>query len=418
MENKAIDIKRLSLWSLYDFAHHIVLIVFFLYYSEWLVIEKGVSDFWFNMTFVGSSILFLLTVPVAGSIADKFKVNLPGLRVTTLFSVLFFFLTGMIATFYPNHYVWSVITFSLATYFYLFCFTFYHPLLKDVAAPERQGLASGWGQFGDWLGEISGLLITLPLATGTIIWWQSSLRAQPLMPAALLFLIFSLPMLLYFKEKNQPAQVTVNIKQEYKGVLRSFIKLCRLPGTGLFLLAYFFFNDAVTTASNNFPIYVQKLFGVNDEIQSYLLIAILIGSAIGAPICGLIADKIGFKKTLIWVLGGWVLIFPAMAVTHNLIVFSFICFIMGLWFGSIWTITRAYLLRLTPPSMLNQSFTYYTLMERLATLIGPVSWSLIIAYGPKAIALNYRMPAVAMAGFVLIGLLIARKLPDPSTEKI
>ena len=70
-----INRKQLVLWALYDFANSFVFITFFLYYSQWLVIDKGVSDFWFNMTFVGSSLLFLLTVPVAGSIADKIKVK-------------------------------------------------------------------------------------------------------------------------------------------------------------------------------------------------------------------------------------------------------------------------------------------------------------------------------------------------------
>jgi len=173
-----VDLKRLVQWASYDFAHHVALIVFFLYYSEWLVVERGVSDFWFNMTFVGSSLLFLLTVPVISSITDKVRVSMPGLRVVTLFSVLFFLLTGVIATFYPEHTVLSIVTFSIAAYFYLFSFTFYHPLLQDVAEPSRRGFASGWGSFGDWSGEIFGLLVTLPIATGAIVLWHSSARAS------------------------------------------------------------------------------------------------------------------------------------------------------------------------------------------------------------------------------------------------
>ena len=85
---------------------------------------------------------------------------------------------------------------------------------------------------------------------------------------------------------------------------------------------------------------------------------------------------------------------------------------MGFWFGSIWTITRALLLQLTPANVLNKSFTYYTLIERFATLIGPISWGLIVTWLPKTNNINYRTAIFSMAVFVLIGLLIARKLPN------
>ncbi|TRZ64147.1 MAG: MFS transporter [Spirochaetia bacterium] len=413
-----INIKQLSLWALYDFANSFVLITFFLYYSQWLVVDRGVSDFWFNMTFVGSSLLFLLTVPVAGSIADKIKVNMPGLRTTTLLSVIFFSATGLIATFFPEHYVISIVTFSLATYFYLFCFTFYNPLLHDVAASEKHGLASGWGQFGNWLGQMVGLLVALPFAAGTITLLGEPGRAQTLIPAAFFFLLFASPMLIFFKESGVRTVIPISVKVEYKNVFRSFLNLCKSPGVGLFLLAYFFFNDAVTTASNNFPIYVDKLFGVSDDIKSYLLLGILVTSAIGAPISGWIADKIGLKRTLLWILGGWLIIFPLMAVAKNFTFFIFVCVAMGLWFGSIWTVTRAYLMRLTPPSMVNQSFTYYTLMERLATFIGPISWGLIVTYLPRVGAFNYRAAAVAMAVFVFIGFVFTKKIPEVNPSGI
>ena len=38
--------KNIALWTLYDFANSIVVVVFFLYFSQWLVVDKGVSDFW------------------------------------------------------------------------------------------------------------------------------------------------------------------------------------------------------------------------------------------------------------------------------------------------------------------------------------------------------------------------------------
>ncbi len=147
-----------------------------------------------------------------------------------------------------------------------------------------------------------------------------------------------------------------------------------------------------------------------------MLIGIIITSAIGAPASGWFADKFGYKKTLLFILTGWVLIFPALAIIKNFTVFVTVCVLMGFLFGAIWTITRAYLMKLTPEKFHNQSFTYYTLMEKLATFIGPISWGLVVTYLPKTNAINYRSAAFLMTFFILIGLFIVRKLPEPRLE--
>lgn len=411
-----INKKRLFLWSLYDFANSIVMIVFFLYYSQWLVVDRGISDLWFNITLIGSSALFLLTVPVLSSITDKLKVDMLGLRVTTIGTTVFYLITGIVSVYLADYYILSIVTFTLATYFYLFSFTFYTPLLNDIAPPEHQGLASGWGMFGDWLGQIVGLLITIPLATNFILFAGQPGRAQTFIPAVLCFFILALPMLIFFKKDQSVTNIKISVKQEYKDMFRSFIKLCALPGVGMFLLACFFYNDAVTTASNNFPIYTNKLFGTTDEATASFLIIIILTSAIGSPICGWLADRYGFKKVFLWTLGGWLILFPLMALAQNLIQYGIVCAILGLWFGATGTITRAYLIRLTPKETHNQAFTYFTLMERLATFIGPVSWSVMVIFGPTTHALNYRLAAVLMAVFVLVGFLIARKVPEPQSK--
>lgn len=43
MQNK----KNVFLWALYDFANSIISIVFFLYFAQWIVVDRGVLDFYF-----------------------------------------------------------------------------------------------------------------------------------------------------------------------------------------------------------------------------------------------------------------------------------------------------------------------------------------------------------------------------------
>lgn len=405
--------KKIFIWSLYDFANSIVMIAFFMYFSQWLVIDRGISDFWFNITLTISSLLFLLVGPVLGSIADKTGNKTTGIRITTVLAATLYFITGSITVFYPNHDILATIFFTLATSVYSLSFIYYNSFLRDLASIENYGIVSGWGLVGNYLGQITAILVALPFATGMITLWGISGRAQVFIPATIIFLLLSLPLLISFKKEKQTHVLPlINIFDEYRSVWHSFTDLLKIPNLARFFIAYFFFNDAVLTAANNFPIYMERVFGTNDSIKSYVLLGILITSIISSPISGWIADKIGFKKTLIGILIGWTIIFPLLAFADSLTFLIFVTVIMGLLFGSAWTVTRAMVIKFTPHGSLNRSFTYFTLMERFATFIGPVSWGLIVAWAPHTSSFNYRAAAFAMVIFIIIGLVIVRKLPN------
>ena len=409
--------KKIFIWSLYDFANSIVMIAFFLYFSQWLVIDRGVSDFWFNITLTLASLIFLLVGPVLGSIADKTGNKTTGIRATTVLTALFYGVTGIITVFYPSHEIVATIFFTIGSAIYLLSFSYYNSFLKELAPPEKHGTISGWGLVGNYLGQIAAVLVTLPFATGVITLFGTPGRAQAFIPATVIFFLLALPMLISFKKTGQEKKIQVDIIGEYKGVWKGLIDLFRAPYLGRFFLAYFFFSDAVLTTANNFPIYMERVFSASDSIKSYILLGIMFTSAIGCAITGWVSDKVGFKKTLVGILVGWIIILPLLAIASNLFIITIITVIMGLWFGGAWTVTRAMVIRFTPEGQLNQSFTYFTLMERFATFIGPISWGLIVAYAPHAHSFNYRSAVFAMAIFILVGLIVVKKLPKDSNNK-
>ncbi len=83
---------------------------------------------------------------------------------------------------------------------------------------------------------------------------------------------------------------------------------------------------------------------------------------------------------------------------------------MGFMFGATWTITRAVMSALSPRKTLNYGFSFYTLAERVATLVGPLSWGLITLFLVNLGAVRYRISLVSMAVFVALGLYIVRKI--------
>lgn len=403
--------KNVFLWTLYDFANSITTVVFFLYFSQWLVVDRKVSDFWFNMIFTIVSIMFVFTAPILGNMADKNGKQQNYLNWITVLSFLSFLGIALITLFFSHKVFLAILFFIIANYLYQFSFVFYNALLHHIALPEKWGRISGIGQAGNWLGQIFGLLITLPLASGAVYLFGETGRAQTFLPATILFFVLSLPMLLFFKLSKQEKIVNkISIKEEYKNYWGHFKGLIKEPGMRLFLLSYFFFNDAIITAQNNFPIYMQRVFGVSDKTKAMLLIGILITSAIGAFCSGWVADKIGLKKALVIVLGSWVVIFPLMGMISNFVLFIILSVTMGFFFGATWTVSRAAMTALCPKEKLNFGFSFYTLAERFSTLIGPLAWGLItslfIGFGPT----RYRIAIIAMAVFVAIGIFILRKV--------
>src|SRR3989338_3170466 len=367
--------KNIFLWVLYDYANSFVSIVFFLYFAQWLVIDKGVADIYFNLAFTFSAVLLLITAPVSGVYLDKSIRRITGLRYTTAFATLFY---GLCALFAVNgNSVGALIFFVLGLYFYLLSFIFYTPLIADVPYSER-GRVSGWGIFANYLGQISGLLIVLPLSNGSFSFFGAEPRAETLLPAVILFSLLSLPMLIFYKEQKRVSG-NLSLASGVRETLKQTRILSSFSGVGLFLLSYFLFNDAVLTAANNFPIFLEQVWGVSDSVKTYIMLGILITSAIGGVISGHFADKFGHKRVLIILLFGWIIILPVLGFATNFILFIVSSTLMGFWFGAGWAVSRSVMAYLAPKGKSNLAFAYFGIAERASSLLGPIVWGGIVS---------------------------------------
>lgn len=372
--------KNIFLWALYDFANSLISIVFFLYFAQWIVIEKGLSDLSFNLTFTVATIFLICTAPFLGVMLDKKLRRITGLRWTTLATAILYGACAWFAV--SGSAILALVFFTLGMFAYQLTFTCYTPLINDIATPERRGRISGYGIAANYLGQFTGLLFVLPFSKGTISWFGSSPRVETLFPAVIAFVLVSLPMLIWFKESHKQTDKNsrkeeVQFASSTKELVYKTKQLFAVPGVGLFILAYFFFNDAILTASNNFPIFMQQVWGVSDTTKTYILLGIILTSAIGGLVSGFVADKFGHKRTLFYILVGWVFILPFVGFIQDFTLFVVATTVMGLWFGSNWAVSRSVMSYLTPPGAHNLAFSYFNLIERASSLVGPIVWGLV-----------------------------------------
>mgnify|MGYP001606892185 CR=1 FL=1 len=392
--------KNISLWALYDFANSIVSIVFFFYFAQWIVVDKGIPDIYLNLTFTISAVLLLFTVPITGLLLDRFFRRITGLRVTTILAVIFYAICALLAIYDKE--IMSLVFFTLAAYFYLLTFTFYTPLLKDITSADKTGRTSGIGIAANYLGQFAGLLLVLPFSNGSWNLFGAEPRAETLLPAVIIFAILTLPMLIYFHEPKK-IKPELKIGDEIKNLVSQTKSLLFYPGIALFMLSYFFFNDAVLTAANNFPIFMEQVWGVSDTVKTYILIGILLTSAVGGLTAGLVADKVGHKKTLLFLVGGWLFILPFIAFIENFTLFVIATTVMGLWFGANWAVSRSVMSYLAPPQGHNLAFAYFGLVERASSFVGPIVWGLIVSGFVSIGSDRYRFATLAVTAFIVFG---------------
>ncbi|HEY4513233.1 MAG TPA: MFS transporter [Candidatus Paceibacterota bacterium] len=405
-----MDKKKLFLWALYDFANSIIFVNFLLYFAQWIVIDAGLSDFWYNAIFALSTVILLFTAPPLAALTDKYGKRKLFLNISTTGTFLSYGAAAVLAGFGTQYMMPIALLFLIGQYFYQFSFVFYNPMLMDIADSEHLSRVSGIGQFANSLGQVAGILITLPLAGS---------RVAPLLPSVLLFFFLALPMMIFFKEpKKENGDISIAaFKNEAKISRKNLVSFLTVSAATPMLVAFFFFNDALLTITNNYSIYLDRVFATPDAAKSILLIAILGMSAVGGIVAGSVGDKIGALRTLKIILGGWLIAVPILAIAPNFLTVAIISPLTGLLIGSSWTISRSYLSTLLNKGNMGYGFSFYTIMERFATLVGPLTWGGIISFFGTG-GLAYRFAAGSMTIFIIIGMIVLYRWERPQPYEV
>jgi MFS transporter, UMF1 family len=150
---------------------------------------------------------------------------------------------------------------------------------------------------------------------------------------------------------------------------------------------------------------------MSDKVKSEILGGMFVFAALGAIIIGRISDRIGHRTSLIGILISWTIFLPVLSAVTSPLTFVLLMSALGFLLGATWTVTRAVMAYLAPNDQTNHAFSFYTLAERFATLVGPLSWGAIATGLLHFGEVRYRAALFCMGLFVLAGLIIAWKIP-------
>jgi MFS transporter, UMF1 family len=444
--------ERLS-WALYDFANTVFSMnIATLYFAAWLVGDLGHSNTLYATVNGIASALVVVSIPLFGAISDATQRRKPWVVGFTLIAcastVLIAVLgqtglpligEGVVGTrpsslFSPGVALFGVLAaFTIANYTYQGAQPFYNAMLSELVPVDHRGRLSGMGAAFGYVGSIVGVLLTFPFFTGSlpilgmlpdrvVTFLRSAVpftahggRVSTFVPTAILFLLFSLPLTFFCRDHNAArGKKNVAWREAFRDLRQTLKEAKKYPGTMRFILTSFLYQDAMGTIIANMALYAIFAMGFRKGSEATLFVILTIPAVIGSYGIGRLVDRFGPKRTLSWVLVGWVVLLIAMIVVPTRNAFWIVGACIGLIYGGVSTAERPLLLSLVPDVEAGRFFSLMVLSSRAAAVVGPFIWAFAVDGLTPSMGTGfaYRAGVVTVAIGMTLALLMLRAVPD------
>jgi len=364
--------KSLYSWLLFDLANTVyAFIIPGLYFSVWLVSEKGWTDQQLGLATSTAMIIVAILGPWIGRKSDSSQGKKKILLFMTLICIVSTFLLGTFSVeISVVLFVFSLIGFNLGS-------VVYDALLVSVSNEENRGKISGLGVAFGYTGSLIGF------GVATLLQNMGYSYEEIFKSVAFLFLIFSLPAFIFIEEKFTSKEIIkISILNSLNVVINSWKHSRKYKGLTRFLVGRFFYADAINTLiSGLLAVYLVEEVGLTPaDSQSILALAIVV-SIIGGYIFGKAADKFGPRRLILISIFCWILSLSLaiIATEFNQLWLIYVTGVLGGFnIGGIFAVDRVFMTRLSPEKHLGEFYGLYSTVGRFATIIGPILWGLIV----------------------------------------
>ncbi len=421
-------------WSLYDFANTIYSMnVTSRYLKLYIVKDLGREDYYFDIPFSISMAAAALLLPALGAMSDQSTKKKIFLFLFTLSCCLS---VGLMAVIPPSLIAVTVILFIIANFSYEAGQPFYNSLLYSVAEGSRARFISGVGVGLGYVGAVLGIVLVLPFVNGDLFGWDvpfldGSGKQGSFLPTAVLFMLFAVPLFFWVKERpvSRPRE-RISLAASYRAVWEGIRQTRKYPGVLRFLIADYFFEDAVATVIINIGLYCTIVIGLADEAIDTFLIISTVSAVAGSFAIGKLAQYWSLKKLLNLIVWGWVVVLMVFLMADGTSMIWVLGSLVGVLLGGLWTTSRPLLAELVPREDLGRFFGLFALSGRAAAVVGPLIWTLVVyLFGADRplgratisllgegvidpVKLPYKMGVLTLAAMMMVGLYIFRKVPE------
>jgi MFS transporter, UMF1 family len=413
------DKRMVRGWVMYDWANSVYQLtiasaIFPIYYNS--VTRTGDN---FTVSFFGAPVIntvlyswaiaaaYLLVAigsPLFSSMADYTGRRKGFMRAFTLIGAT---ACGALFFFDKDHIELGVIAFTLGTIGYGGSIVFYNSFLPVIAEPEHQDRISARGYSMGYLGGVVLLLFNLLMIMKPDLF---GIAADSSLPARISFLTVFLWWIGFsqitfmrlpkytFRKRMKRDSVLTNGYRELRQVFRQVRGSKKLT---LYLTGFFFMMMGVLTTMFMAATYGEKEMGLKEDVLIPTILVIQLVGMFGAVMFARISEKIGNIKALIITIISWTLICIGAYFITNTIQFVTAAFFIGIVMGGSQALARSTYSKMLPSDTTDHTsyFSFYDVMEKLATVAGTFSFGVI-----EAITGSMRFSVLAITVFFLLSL--------------
>ncbi len=395
---------RVFIWTLFDFANTsfsiiVVTFLYAVYFKKTVAGNESIGDlYWSLSTSIAMAITAFIS-PILGAIADY---SAGKKRFLLFFTMLCILGTASLYFIGPGQIFWGILLFVLANVGFEAGLVFYDAFLPEITTPKNYGRVSGYGFGMGYFGSLATLAIIYPFI-------QASMIKESFPVAALFFLIFALPIFFFLKEKRtkvEQSQPFFTIG--FSRVWSTLTNLKHYKNLAIFLVAFFFYIEGVNTIIFFSGNYASTTLGFSEMELLIFFIVVQTTAIAGSVVLGIIADKIGQKRTIVITLFMWLVTVTLAYFVYDKMGFYVVGLLAGAAMGSCQSTSRSLMSKLTPPDKKTEFFGFYSFFGKSSAVIGPLVFGLV-----SFLSGDQRLAIISIAFFFIVGLLILTKVKDP-----
>jgi len=382
--------RELFGWAMYDFANSgyttVVLTAIFNAYFVGVVaggaggLEPGTATLLWTSTIATANIIVIFSAPVIGALADQRASKKRFLLFTTVGCVIG---TALLSLIGPGDYLLAMFIVLFGNVMFASGEYLIAAFLPEIADSRHMGRISGYG----WsLGYVGGI-ITLGLCLAYVQWAQAqdlpteTVIAPTLLITAAMFALAAIPTFVFLRERATPQVSRGNFAELVRAVMtnlnQSIAQVGQFKDLRRLLISITIYQAGVSTVIVLAAVYASEVMGFSTQKLLMLILVVNFTSAIGAFLFGFFQDRIGSVRALGISLCLWIAAVVLSIVAEAESSFWIAGNLIGLAMGASQSIGRALVGQFAPKSRSGEFFGLWSLANRVAALLGPMSYGLI-----------------------------------------
>lgn len=396
MKNKS----KIFVWSLFDFGNSsyaviIVAFVFAVYFKHVIAAGDPAGDLYWSAGINISMLIASVLNPVCGAIADHSSNKK---KFLLFFTILCVVPTSLMYFMGPGNVLPALVLFIVSNIGFQTGLTFYDAFIPEITDEHNYNKVSGIGYAVGYVGSLISVALVFPLKDNPNLLFLVS---------AAFFLLFSMPLFLFLKEKKiiREKLSTGYVRYGFGKVITTIKNINQFRNLKNFLLSYFLYIDAVNTIIFFAGIYASTTLNFETAELAVFFLIVQFTAMAGSLLFGYLGNKIGILKSIYINLIIWTLITLAVFFTNDKMSFYIIGGFAGTFLGSSQSLSRTLMTMLTPLEFKTEFFGFYGLFEKTSTILGPLTFGLV-----SWISGSQKLAVLSVGVFFILGMLLLKKV--------